>query len=114
MGAPLDLPKNKHVHIFDFDETLCKTNGKVSIIDNDEEIRFFLHPSDYPEWREERWVENYPGRFEMDFSEFTGYPTKGTAISGTLTLLKILLTKMTLELYMQKMDFFLSLIIKIF
>ena len=92
MGAPLNLPKNKHVHIFDFDETLCKTNGKVSIIDNDEEIRFFLHPSDYPEWREERWVENYPGRFEMDFSEFTGYPTKGTAISGTLTLLKILLT----------------------
>jgi len=88
----LNLPKDKHVHIFDFDETLCKTNGEIGITDNEEEIKFFLHPSDYPGWREERWVENYPGRFEMDFSEFTGYPIKGTAVHGTLTLLKVLLT----------------------
>lgn len=92
MEVILNLPKNKHVHIFDFDETLCKSNAEIAITDNDDEIKFFIHPTDYPEWRHQGWVEKYPGRFEMDFSEFQGYPTKGTAISGTLTLLKVLLT----------------------
>ena len=88
----MKLPKNKHVHIFDFDETLCKTNGYIQITDNEQEVSFYIHPTDYPAWRQERWVENYPGRYHMDFSEFTGYPLKGEPISGTLTLLKILLT----------------------
>ncbi len=88
----MELPKNKHVHIFDFDETLCKTNGEIIITDNDQEITFCMTPTNYPEWRLEGWVENFPGRFHMDFSDFTGYPIKGEPISGTLTLLKILLT----------------------
>jgi len=91
-GEILNLPKDKHVHIFDFDETLCKTNGKVRIRDNHQNLDFFLHPTDYSIWREEGWIENFPNRFDMDFQDFTGYPTKGVAIKGTLTLLKILLT----------------------
>ena len=88
----MDIPKNKHVHIFDFDETLCKTNAEIKIKDLEQSIEYFMHPTDYPEWRLEGWVEKYPNRYEMDFSEFRGYPTLGVAIKGTLTLLKILLT----------------------
>ncbi len=88
----MNLPKNKHVHIFDFDETLCKTNAEISVYDNEEDVTFFLHPTNYPAWREQQWVERFPGRFDMNFSEFQGYPTKGTPISGTVTMLKVLLT----------------------
>lgn len=88
----MNLPKNKHVHIFDFDETLCKTNAKIKIEDLEQNVSFELHPTDYPSWREEGWPERYPGRYDMDFSSFQGYPLYGTAIHRTITLLKVLLT----------------------
>ena len=84
----MNLPKNKHVHIFDFDETLCKTNAEVKIKDKEQSIDILMHPTDYPTWREERWVERFPDRFEMDFSEFRGYPTYGTPNKKSLTMLK--------------------------
>ena len=86
------LPKQKAVHIFDFDETLCKSNGFVRIVDREYDSEMLLTATDYSDWREENWVENFPKRFNMDFSQFTGYPLNGTPISGTITLLKILLT----------------------
>ena len=88
----MNLPKNKLVHIFDFDETLCKTNALIKINDLEQNISFEMHPTDYPKWREERWVERYPNRYVMDFSNFQGYPIYGEPIHGTLRLLKILLT----------------------
>ncbi len=88
----MKLSQGKHVHIFDFDETLCKTNAYVCIVDKESSTQTYMHPTDYPEWRAEKWIERYPDRFEMDFSDFQGYPTKGSPISGTLTLLKVLLT----------------------
>jgi hypothetical protein len=88
----LNLPKEKLVHIFDFDETLCKTNAKIKIKDLEQNMSFDMHPTDYPEWREEKWVERYPKRFSMDFSDFQGYPVYGVPIKGTIRLLKVLLT----------------------
>ena len=80
------------MHIFDFDETLCKTNGLIKIIDCENKIEFSLEPTDYPSWREEGWIENFPNRFKMNFDDFVGYPIKGKAIKGTVSLLKVLLT----------------------
>jgi len=88
----MNLPKDKHVHIFDFDETLCKTNAEIKIVDHDQGLTMLMHPTDYPDWRNEGWVEQYPDRYEMDFSNFQGYPMYGTQIKGTTTLLKVLLT----------------------
>ena len=88
----MNLPKNKVVHIFDFDETLCKTNAKIRIKDLEQNISFDLHPTDYPAWREEGWPERYPERYNMDFSNFQGYPIYGKPIDGTIRLLKVLLT----------------------
>lgn len=89
----MNLPKNKHVHIFDFDDTLCKTNGLVKVEDTVDDISFFLEAADYPNWRLE-YQENYNdfnNRYEMDFSDFRGYPTKGTSIDRTIMLLRTLL-----------------------
>lgn len=88
----MNYSQNKHVHIFDFDETLCKTNAEIRIEDTENNIEFFLHPTDYPPWREEGLIEKFPERFVMDFSNFQGYPVYGTPIKGTMSLLKILLT----------------------
>ncbi len=88
----LNLPKNKVVHIFDFDETLCNTNGLIKIFDKQNNYEFDLHPTTYPVWREEGWIEKYPNRFIMNFDDFTGYPIKGKAIKGAISLLKVLLT----------------------
>tara|TARA_R110001592_G_scaffold188358_3_gene433507 strand:+ start:13477 stop:14010 length:534 start_codon:yes stop_codon:yes gene_type:complete len=88
----MNLPKNKLVHIFDFDETLCKSNAKIKVEDLEQNMSFEIHPTDYPDWREEGWIESHPGRYELDFSNFQGYPLNGEAIKGTVSLLKVLLT----------------------
>jgi len=87
----MKLPKEKHVHIFDFDNTLCKSNGMVKIFDTEFGHDFYFTATEYSDWREERYVERFPDRYEMDFTEFTGYPLNGVAIQGTMTLLKVLL-----------------------
>ena len=87
----MKFPKGKHVHIFDFDETLCRSNGVVKITDKRLDRIFRLTATEYSDWREKKEYESFPGRFDMDFSDFTGYPLNGVAIKGTVTLLKILL-----------------------
>ena len=87
----MNFPKEKHVHIFDFDETLCKSNGLVKITDTQVGCVFHLSATEYSDWREKRDYEKFPGRFDMDFKDFTGYPLNGSAIKGTVTILKILL-----------------------
>ena len=88
----MNLPKNKHVHVFDFDETLCQTNAKIGIKDLEQGIEFLMHPTDYPDWALEGWLKKFPNRYELDFSNFRGYPIYGTPIKNVVTLLKILLT----------------------
>jgi len=88
----LNLPKEKHVHIFDFDETLCKTNASITIKDKKYGVDIIMHPTNYPGWREEGHVEKHPGRYELDFSQFQGYPVYGEPIDKTVLLLKVLLT----------------------
>ena len=88
----LNLPKEKHLHIFDFDETLCKTNASITIKDKKYGVDIIMHPTNYPGWREEGHVEKHPGRYELDFSEFQGYPVYGEPIDKTVLLLKVLLT----------------------
>jgi len=60
----LNLPKNKHVHVFDFDETLCQTNAKIGIKDLEQGIEFLMHPTDYPDWALEGWLKKFPKRYE--------------------------------------------------
>jgi len=76
----MSLPKNKILVIFDFDETLCKTNGLVYISDKLKNKVIAMSPGQYSDWRELDEYEQNPLRWDMDFSEFTGYPKKGIAI----------------------------------
>ena len=87
----LNLPKNKHVHIFDFDDTLCKTNGLVKITDDECGVSFFLEAEEYPGWRLNGPGNSDLSRYSLDFSEFRGYPTKGVSIKSSVLLLRTLL-----------------------
>ena len=59
----MNLPKEKHVHIFDFDNTLCKSNGMVKIFDTEFGHDFYFTATEYSDWREERYVERFPDRY---------------------------------------------------
>ena len=76
------------LYIFDFDRTLCHCKGKVYITDTTTNECFTLTPTEYADWREEAHHENYPGRFELDFRDFDGYPTNGMPILDTFRRLK--------------------------
>lgn len=86
----LNLPKEKHVHIFDFDDTLCKTNGLVKVTETDNDITFFLEAEEYPEWRINGLGSDVT-KYDLDFSDFRGYPTKGVSIKSMVLLLRTLL-----------------------
>ena len=79
----MELPKNKHLVIFDFDETLCKSNGRIlrRYIPNDDID--FITPGEYSVWRETGEYELNPVEWELGFSAFTGYPEHGELITET-------------------------------
>lgn len=89
------IDKNKHVFIFDFDETLCFSEYKVKIYDNKELFGFELTPTDYSSWREDGFYDTDPSRWDMDFSDFVGYPHNSKPNKRLLSLLKVLLLKPT-------------------
>lgn len=70
--------QNKHLVIFDFDETLCKTHGKVVCTDLETSEKQYLTPSEYSDFRE---LGDYDDKkHDLNFSDFIGYPDKGEAI----------------------------------
>ena len=86
----MNLPKDKKLVIFDFDETLCKTNGliKRTKTSNDGHVDVdFLTPGEYSSWRETNEYNINPLSWELDFRSFTGYPNEGSPIPETFELL---------------------------
>ncbi|OUU74673.1 MAG: hypothetical protein CBC29_05975 [Methylococcaceae bacterium TMED69] len=84
------IPKNKKLIIFDFDETLCKTNGLIKRVKHTEngEIEDFLTPGEYSIWRETGEYNLNPKQWDLDFKSFTGYPNEGEIIPETFALLR--------------------------
>jgi len=72
--------QNKHLVIFDFDETLCKTNGKVVVMTKlpVTNHKKYLTPFEYAEFRESG--EYSETIHELDFKDFIGYPQNGEPI----------------------------------
>ena len=83
----MNLPKNKRLIIFDFDETLCKTNGLIKRINHDTGINDFLTPGEYSEWRDTGEYNLNPQSWGLDFKSFTGYPNEGERIKPTMEIL---------------------------
>mgnify|MGYP001324790115 CR=1 FL=1 len=84
----MNLPKNKHLIIFDFDETLCKNNEKIPRTDRHTNHTTFITPGEYSRWRETGEYDLNPSRWELDFSQFTGYPMKGEPIEPVINKLR--------------------------
>lgn len=84
----MNLPKNKHLIIFDFDETLCKNNAKIPRKDNLKNLTDFITPGEYSKWRDTGEYDEDPSRWDLDFSEFTGFPRKGQPIEAAVSKLK--------------------------
>tara|TARA_Y100001973_G_C5137562_1_gene301157 strand:- start:91 stop:663 length:573 start_codon:yes stop_codon:yes gene_type:complete len=84
----MNLPKNKQLIIFDFDETLCTTQGLVKRINKKTSVEDFLTPGKYSAWRETGEYDKNPNIWDLDFSDFTGYPEKGSPILDTVSSLR--------------------------
>ena len=69
--------QDKHLVIFDFDETICITNEKVNITNTEKEKTVSLTPTEYSCWRATKEYEKNPDIWKMDFSAFRGYPKNG-------------------------------------
>ena len=70
--------QNKHLVIFDFDETLCKTYGKVVCTNTETREKQYLTPGEYSDFRE---LGDYDDKkYDLNFSDFVGYPDKGEVI----------------------------------
>ena len=85
------LPKNKSLIIFDFDQTLCCSNGVVKRKDNQSGVIDYLNAQDYVTWRIHGEYDQDRTRWDLDFAEFTGYPKRGTPIEATIKLLQLYL-----------------------
>ena len=69
---------DKHLVIFDFDETICRTNAKVKVENILRDSVIEMSPTEYSSWRSKKVYEKNPSEWKMDFSEFQGYPANGT------------------------------------
>lgn len=86
----MKIPKGRKLIIFDFDETLCKTNGLIKRTyrsKNFTDSEDFLTPGEYSEWRETGEYNRNPSAWDLDFKSFTGYPSEGEKITVTFSAL---------------------------
>jgi hypothetical protein len=83
----MNLPKNKRLIIFDFDETLCKTNGLIGRTNHDTGTIDLLTPGEYSKWRASGEYCLNPQTWDLDFKSFTGYPNEGEIIKPTMQIL---------------------------
>ena len=78
----------KHLVIFDFDNTLCQTNGLIYANDKYKEQHLNLTPPEYVDFRKSDLFTKDISRWSFDFSEFTGYPEKGSPIDEVFDMLR--------------------------
>ena len=81
------LPKNKNLVIFDFDHTLCKSNGVVYFTNKITGISDRLTAKEYINWRVSTDYTENPSAWDLDFTEFTGYPRNGIIINQVFSKL---------------------------
>ena len=77
---------NKALAIYDFDHTLCHSDGRVQVKDIQEERYFSMSAQEYTDFRNDndsRVMSNY----EFDFSDFRGRPKTGRPITWTFNRL---------------------------
>lgn len=80
---------DKHLIIFDFDETLCHNpTAKVYIKNTKSDKTFAMSPTDYSSWRATGEYEKNPSIWEMNFVDFESYPQGGQPIRKSVEKLK--------------------------
>jgi hypothetical protein len=80
---------DKHLIIFDFDETLCHNpDAKVYIKNKESERIKEMTPTEYSKWRSTGEYEQNPKKWDMDFREYRTYPREGKTIAKTVEKLK--------------------------
>ncbi len=80
---------DKHLIIFDFDETLCHNpSAKVYIENNRTGQTIEMSPTEYSKWRSTGEYEKNKSDWEMNFQEFQKYPKNGKPITSTVEKLK--------------------------
>lgn len=80
---------DKHLIIFDFDETLCHNpEAKVYVRNKETDKTKELTPTEYSKWRATGEYELNPSRWDMDFKEYRTYPQEGKPIIKTVEKLK--------------------------
>jgi hypothetical protein len=68
--------KNKTLAIYDFDNTLCFSDGVIRITDLHNETNFSMTLSEFDDWREKGyWKQS--NRFILNFDDFSCYPING-------------------------------------
>ena len=80
---------DKHLIIFDFDETLCyNPDAKVYIKNMETDETKEMTPTEYSEWRGTGEYDENPKKWNMDFREYRTYPQGGKPIRKTVEKLK--------------------------
>ena len=80
---------DKHLIIFDFDETICHNpDAKVYIGNKKTSEMIEMTPTDYSEWRATGEYEKDPDKWDMDFKEYRSYPHGGKPITKIVEKLK--------------------------
>jgi hypothetical protein len=77
---------DKHLVIFDFDETLCKTNAIIRAKERATDREIIINATEYAQWRKD--VPHAHELYDIDFSEFQRYPEKGELIEPVANKLK--------------------------
>lgn len=85
---------DKHLIIFDFDETLCHNpSAKIYVVDQETKAQINMSPGEYSDWRATGEYEKNASRWSMDFREFQTYPNGGVPINRTVEKLKYYATR---------------------
>ncbi len=83
----MNLSKNKRLVIYDFDHTLCFSDGVVKIISKEtNEITGRLNAMEYTAYRETDMFD--PISQDFDFSDFQGLPKNGKPIEWSMNKLR--------------------------
>ena len=81
------LEKNKRLAIYDFDHTLCFSDGTVKVIDKEtSQVTGTLTAMEYTAYRESKIFD--PITQDFDFSDFQGLPKNGKPIEWSMNKLR--------------------------
>ena len=77
---------NKALAIYDFDHTLCHSDGKVHVKHTETGSEFQLTAQEYTDFRNDS-EESFIVQHEFNFDDFRGVPNNGTPITWTFNKL---------------------------